>query len=195
MVFLTVAFFGGLILVSLFYLTKNVPNVLRAEGERRVEIFGNVDVTSNFKSTKDNLAVVFIKLHNFVKRNRGEFTFFIQDENGNILRTVKISGENIGEDDWTKFQFPILTGIKDKNLTFVLRSDAQEAGKSVIAYTNKDGNFLFKSYSKSQLPQVAVASLQNWRQRFLGDQFFAVFYLSVLAVNLLYLMRLKKKYV
>lgn len=190
--FCSAVFFAALIFIALLYLAKNVPNVSRVEGERRVEMFGNVDLTSGFTSTRDNVGVVFVKLNNFVKRNRGEFIFSIKDKNGGTLRKVQISGENIGADEWVKFQFPPLTGIKGSELTLVLHSDARSAGESIIAYTDTDGNFLFKSFAKDEFVKASLDGFRNFYTRFSQDVVFTALYIVFLTGNLIFFLKIRK---
>lgn len=187
-----IALLAFLVGASVLYLSKYLPNDFRKTGERQVEVHKEYEAFSTLTSTRDNLSVIFVRLRNFVHRSKEPFVFSILDEEARVLRKVEISGANIGDGEWTRFQFTPLTGIKDRKLTLKLHSDSPYPSQSVIAFTDPSGEFLFKSFGRGEAAAVALENLTDFANRFFADKTFALFYVLIVGVSLAVLLKVRK---
>lgn len=85
-------------------------------------IFGIHEVSQVFKAQENNLTAVGISLGNPNLKNKSEVIFSLRDAGGEISREVKISGANIQDGDFIKFNFDPIANSKGKEFIFTLSS-------------------------------------------------------------------------
>lgn len=88
----------------------------------RVAIYGVRQFTQHFLSTKENLTAIGTTIKNPNLKNKKDIIFSLYDNSDSLIRTVKLSGFNIGDGDFVKIVFDPVLDSRQKNYSFTLSS-------------------------------------------------------------------------
>lgn len=185
--------FGSLFLLASIYISRMTPSFIQNEGSKLTEIYINQDIKQKFKSSYDDISIVYIRLKNPGHRNTDQFTFYVEEE-GRILREVNISGRNIGDDEWVKFQFEPVRNVQNKDLEIHLLSKTANINDTVSVYSNDKGELAVKVYSRQPLISSLVNSLNILKSRLTADPSFLIFYSAIIVILLIIYRKVKKTY-
>lgn len=177
MITVTGAFFLSIFLLDIFYLSHKALNVSQTEAENTILIYKGQERQANFISRLNNLNLIYVRLKNPQGRNVDDFYLQIKDQSGNILRSINISGRNIGEDDLIKFQFSPINNVQNQKLSLSLNSATIDQNKAVLVYTDRYDQLTYIVYSTENWFDVLKRGTSSLSQRFTLDSLFAIVYL------------------
>lgn len=172
--------------LAIVYSIRMIPNVIQNNGDNLAAIYAGHDKEQLFQSNQDNINVVFVRLKNIGILNKDPFIFTIR-AGRKVLKEVKISGQNIGDDDWVKFQFEKVENVENKTLSFNLHSDTARKEAAILAYTNKSDELSYKVYSKENLSTGMKILIRSFFNRFMVDKLFVIFYIAIISALLIIL--------
>lgn len=186
------AFFLSIFLLDTFYLSHRSLNVSQEKADKTVLIYDGHGQQTTFVSRFDNINLIYVRLKNQERRNVDDFDFQIRDQLNNVLRQIDISGSNISEDDWVKFQFLPLNNIKNQTLILSLNSTTIDQNKAILVFTDNYNQLTYKVYSTNNWFNVLGEGLVNFYHRFTKDNLFAIIYLILFVCIIIGYLRLKK---
>lgn len=93
-------------------------------------IYGEFTVSQEFTSTKNNLTAIGTSIGNPNLKNKTKIIFNLFDSNNIPVRSVTLSGMNVGDGAFIKIAFDPIPDSKDKKYTFTLSSS--EAGEEEL---------------------------------------------------------------
>lgn len=195
MLCISAGFFLVLFFIVLLYAAKNIIVIEQTSEYTSSPVVTQSNLSTAVPPSITNLSVIYIKLRNPGYQNKEPFQFVIQDKNGTILRSVTISGANIGSDEWVKFQInPLNIGLDGATIT--LHSDTMDTNRAVQVAQQVDGSFVMKLYRKGTLSEAFQAVNDQIKQAILHDQsFFLGYSITLLAcmTGLIYILKFPQK--
>lgn len=177
----TALWFIGIFVISIFYMSRKVPNTTINSASKTVLLSDNQELKSSFISYLENINLLEIRLKNPESRNNSKYEFSIYDEKGNLLRTIFFSGSNIPNDDWVKMKFGNIENAYGKEFFIVLKTDGSDTSNPVFAYLNENGDLNFKSFSQVSYGEALLGIFGPFLQRFIFDRHFSLFYIFLLS--------------
>lgn len=175
----TATFIALLVLCGVFLGNRSL---ISSQTDETTEIPLNQQTFSTPLDTKqDNLYLVFIKIRNPERKNLEPLNFTIKNETGDTIREIKLAGQNIGLNDWVKFQFE---PISSQKLFLQLTPTISQNPLSIV--TNDQEVLAYKAYARLPFGQALTQNLTNFKNRFFKDPFFAYFYLISFSLLLLF---------
>jgi hypothetical protein len=174
-----ILFFLSIFLLDIFYLSHRVSNVSQEEAKKTTLIYQGQEQRISFISRFDNVNLIYVRLKNPERKNTDDFYFQIKDQSNNILRQIDISGRNISDDDWIRFQFLPIKNIKDQKLNLSLNSATLDQNKAILVFTDNSDQLVYKVYSTDSWINVLRRELVNFYQRFTTDSLFVVSYIII----------------
>jgi hypothetical protein len=90
--------------------------------DQRLSIYGQRRVSQRFVSKTENLTAVGTSIRNPNLKNKNKVIFDLYDNNGTLIRTSVLNGQNFQDGDFVKFVFDPIIDSKDKNYSFTLSS-------------------------------------------------------------------------
>lgn len=166
-IFATILLLG----ISSFVLMRRVPEVNQGVVNRLVPLYKTAPVTQTITPVHDGLNVVVIFLKNRSILNNDKLVFTLS-QNNQTVRTIELSGSNVGDGETVRFQFePIIdSGSKTYEIKLVA-PDTQEPKTPIeIGFSNLDeykfgsasqvGDMSFQLFYKPVNKPVLIAELQ-----------------------------------
>lgn len=186
---ITFIFFGSTFLLGNYYISHKFINSSQTEGSSLQAIVRDRVKEFTFTSEFNNLNIIYIRLKNIQIKNTDPFNFSLLDEHGNILREITISGRNIGDDDWVRFQFPLVVEAKNKDFKVVLSSSTRLSNNAVYAYVNKVGEPSYKVFSVEPFSDSFFYLMGSFWSRYINDWGFVTLYTMLLVLVILSLFK------
>jgi hypothetical protein len=85
-------------------------------------VYGVFTVSQEFTSPDNNLTAIATTLGNPNLKNKDKIEFVLRSAEGNVVRTVTLSGLNVGDGAFVKFLFDPIVDSKDKKYIFTISS-------------------------------------------------------------------------
>lgn len=85
-------------------------------------IYGDIKSSQFFHSNISNFAAIGTSIKNPSLANKKEIIMDLYDSGGNIIRTVKLNGYNIGDGQYVKFVFEPISDSLNKDYQFTISS-------------------------------------------------------------------------
>ncbi len=172
---------------------KLIPDRVQPPTEQSEAIYQDKVVIQSFIAREDNLTGIGVSIRNWVLQNKKDIHLELYDKDNKLLRRSTLSGKNIQDGSFMKFQFEPLADSKDKKYTFVFKApDALESDSLRILYTSKsvegatdfmargeqrEGAVSFVAFHKPNNPlSLTLGIYLNLFNRLIADTLFFVFY-------------------
>lgn len=126
--------------VCTFILTRRIPEVNQAVVDRLVPIYKDNSVTQTIAPTHNGLNVVVIFLKNRSIQNNDKFLFTLTNQENESMRSIQISGSNIGDGDTVRFQFEPLVDSANKKFVISLSTPDTSPPKTPIEVGFSNGD-------------------------------------------------------
>lgn len=174
--------------LSLSFFVRRLPDVGQPLSNQFLWIYSGHPVSQTITPGHDGLNVINIYLKNVSLRNQDPFTFTLSDSSG-IIRTISLTGYNIGDGDNVRFQFPPIMNSANLPLTLKLTSDSPQNTAIGVGFSDSAKSIAFQSsyFPTSRftvLKSVFLSFFQHlFNLRFLIT-FFGFFYLALIPFKL-----------
>lgn len=182
-------FFITLFLLGIILDSRKSLNFKIASGTSIQPIIKSSPKIEEIKSNKSNLYLLVIRLKNNSVENIDRFKLELIGSRDSIIRSVEISGRNIGDDEWVRFQFDPIGDSLNKSYKVILSSDTTDKDKAVNAYIDESGLLAIEGYSKVPFIISLETVLASFINKFFMDIKFGIFYISLIAFLITYLIK------
>ncbi len=189
---LNLILFLAILSLAIYYTSTKVLISSQIASSKVQDLYKDHDYTYNFKPDSDGLNLIYIQLKNPNFANIDPLFLSINDGNS-VLTHVAISGRNLGDGDFVKFQISPLANIANKNLTIKLESPTADKTKFIQVVTDNNGIMSHKIYRKGNVFAESLKLGTNFLNRFTFDKSFLVFYVIVLVLLISTLLTQKVK--
>jgi len=193
LILLILGLFFVVFVSSILFLSKKTINVQNIDDQSLIPIYSGNGRVQNFKSVYPNLHTIFIRFKNLGRLNKDELIFRLKDSNDQILREIKISGNNIPDDQWVRFQFRPVEEVMNKDLSFEIISGTKGRENSLSLVIGKYGDLNFKVYSQRSFLRTLKDSAFDLSKRLYFDKSFISSFSIVIIFGILILLKLKNK--
>lgn len=127
MIWLTVAFVFGLVFIVPIVLSmglKMIPVNTQPgfDNNVRLSIYRDRIFVQKFTAKKENLTAIGVSIRNPNLKNKANIYFVLQNLDGSIVRSARISGMNLEDGSFTKFVFDPITDSLGKEYLFTISS-------------------------------------------------------------------------
>lgn len=184
--FYTLCLFGLAFILGLG--VRKLPDFSQPEVKKEVWIFSGHDVSQSFTPVHNNLNTIYIYLRNISLRNQEPLVFTVKDAAGSVLRTINLTGYNIGDGTNVRFQFAPIADSGGKKYTLNLSSptsvwanavgvgfisvDNYSGGEAIVA-NEAPGDIAFSGYYfPVNHSQVIISTLTGFIAKLARPQFF-----------------------
>jgi hypothetical protein len=100
----------------------------------RLSIYSIREFSQKFISTSRNLTAIGTSIRNPNLKNKSDVIFNLYDENGGLIRTVTLSGQNIEDGSFIKFTFPVIPESLNKSYSFTISSPGAGAEETIEVF-------------------------------------------------------------
>jgi len=112
------------------------------DSDRRLAIYGKRGIAQKFVSEEKNLTAIGTSIKNPNLKNRKEVLFNLYDEEGKLIRTSIVNGQNFQDGDFVKFVFQVVPDSSGKTYTFTLFSPEAGPEETIeVFYIKDDASF------------------------------------------------------
>lgn len=122
--------------------------------DQRLPIYGIRGISQKFVSKEKNLTAIGTSIRNPNLKNKKEVILSLYDEEGKLMRTSTLNGQNFQDGDFVKFYFEPIADSTNKTYSFTLFSP--EAGPEEIIevfYINSPTDVILEfTYGKTTYP-------------------------------------------
>lgn len=186
-------FFIAIFIISLIYLSNRVLIINQGDYNVRIPITKESAVQEILDYPGENLYLLFINLSNPNYQNKDKFIFSLYIDNNKKVE-IPFSGQNIGDNDWVKFQFPQLNINQEQRITIRIDSETISPKEAVLLGRNIDEKLAIKIYAKSSLGEVLISGIKDFIERFSKDSIFSVVYLITIFSIIFLVVKIKYKH-
>ncbi len=146
---------GVLFLAFSFVFIRRVPEVNQGVVDRLVPMYQNRPVSQTISPQHDGLNVIMIFLKNRSLINTDKIIFTLS-ENEKVIRTIELSGSNIGDGDTVRFQFDPIPDSAGHTYSLRLEAPATQVSQTPIevGFSNTD------TYTLGSSPEPGDMSFQ-----------------------------------
>ncbi len=103
---------------------------------QRLSIYGKRGVTQKFVSKEKNLTAIGTSIRNPNLKNKKEINLNLYDENGSLIRSGILNGQNVEDGAFVKFIFPPISDSKDKTYSFTILSPEAGSEETIEVFYN-----------------------------------------------------------
>jgi len=127
--------------------------------------------------------------------NKEEIVMQLSTENGDLVRTVVLSGRSVPDGGFVRFMFDPIAGSDGAFYVYELFSPSSGEGEALEVLLSKDSDdvALVAYYKPSSIPSLIANIYASWIERFFADKTFAVFYLGLIVLGIGYVAFGKKE--
>jgi hypothetical protein len=168
------------------------------------EIHGSTTVGQAFTSKQSNLSAIEINMATYARRNICEVIFHLRSSPNSTVDivTIRVNAAKIADNKFHLFSFTPITDSENKPYYFFIESPSSAPGNAItIWYCPEDvykdgsahknhepmeGDLSFRTYYKSDIPNVVLYLLHRMQQ----DMLFFIFYFLLLGTILYLILKL-----
>lgn len=181
---------------------KLVPDGFQPSLGNTIKIFGTTTATQPLTAVEDNFSGIGVSIKNPNLSNKKDINLSLYQ--GDILvREVVLNGKSIADGNFVKFIFDPIEGSKGQNYDAVFSAVTADNGESleifltqnaprqpVIAGKEKRVDALSEVtfYRPSSSISLMIDIYKEWLRKFTADTTFFIFYCTILALGLGYLL-------
>lgn len=149
------------------------------------EIVKNVEVGQTFKSNKNNLDAISLKLATYARNNDKDIIFGIREKNkAKDIYTCKFNAKVVQNNALKTFKFKPISNSKNKEYYIYLKSDDSKAGNAITVWYNdsnlyNDGEALLNN---KKIKGDLIFQVHNYDQSIGNNKFFKFFLVNILLV-------------
>ncbi len=178
--------FGFAFILSLG--VRKLPDFSQPEVKKEVWIYSEHDVSQSFTPVHDNLNTIYIYLRNISLRNREPLLFTVSDATGSVIRTINLTGYNVGDGDNVRLQFAPISDSGGKKYSLTLSSpssvwanavgvgfvaDNTYSGGEALVANEAPGDIAFSGYYfPVNHRQVVISTVTDFMLKLARPQFF-----------------------
>jgi hypothetical protein len=131
--------------LSLSLFIRRLPDIGQPESNQFQWIYSGHPVSQTITPQHNGLNVITTYLKNVSIRNQEPFTFELRDRTG-IIRTINLTGYNIGDGDNVRFQFPPIMNSANLTLTLTLTSNSQKVSAIGVGYSESAQSIAYQTF-------------------------------------------------
>jgi len=153
--------------LCLSLLVRRLPDTGQPQVEKEIWVYSGHPVSQTITPVHDGFNVITIYLRNIGLRNQDPFLFQISDSTG-VIRSISLTGYNIGDGDNVRFQFPPIMNSKNLRYTLTFSSESPHSTAIGIGYSDKAQSIAYQTF---YYPTSRVSVIKSTTLTFLANLF------------------------
>jgi hypothetical protein len=153
--------------LSLSLFVHRLPDVGQPLVEKELWVYSSHPVSQEIIPQNNGLHVITVYLRNVALRNQDPFLFELSDSSG-VIRSIRLTGYNIGDGDNVRFQFNPIMNSKDNPLTLTLTSNSSQKIAIGVGYSDAARSIAYQSF---YYPTNRLSILKSTAVNFLHSLF------------------------
>lgn len=158
--FLAIGFGLGLSLA-----VRRLPDASQSQVQKEIWVYKDHPVTQTITPGHDGLNVLTVYLRNVALRNQEPFLFELSDSAG-VIRSIQLTGYNIGDGDNVRFQFAPIPDSAGKTYTIKFSSDSPLSSAIGAGFSDLAHSIAYTSY---YFPTNRLTVLKLTSKLFIGS--------------------------
>ncbi len=166
--------------LSLSLVIRRLPDIGQPRENTQVWVYSGHPVSQMIAPQSNGLNVVTVYLKNVSLRNQDSFLFELSDLSG-VIRSIQITGYNIGDGDNVRFQFDPVLDSAGKIYTLTLTSNSPRDIAIGAGYSDPAKSIAYQTYYyPTDRKLVLIKTSQNFIRSLLNVRFWVT--LSVIGL-------------
>lgn len=181
---------------------RNIPQNEQPSLDRTQKLYGDLVVSQVFISTTNNFSGIGLSIKNPNLLNKKDVILSIYGMDGNLVRTVSLSGTSISDGKFVKFRFTPIEISENRRFLFTLkapstsREEADENRALEVFLTNQqpsnvliltigdkiiEGSVSYVAFYKPPYPTYVLETIYSkWVRNFIADLPFFIIYMALI---------------
>lgn len=199
---ITIIFISLILPGVLSFGIRNIPQNDQPSLDRTQKLYRDVAVSQTFVSTTNNFSGIGLSIKNPNLLNKKDVMLSIYEGDGNLVRTVSLSGTSIADGKFVKFRFAPIKISENRQFLFTLtapstsREEADENRALEVFLTNQqpkdvfnltigdkiiEGSVSFVAFYKPPYPTYVLENIYlTWIRNFIADLPFFIIYMALI---------------